>query len=84
MQLLFKLSRPIEVAARGHAFVVGFSKTLALHEVCNCGLLFSSSTNCDMCWKDYYLCEVPVYINPDYAFPFPFRIPSHFASVKYG
>lgn len=45
MQLLFKLSRPIEVAARGHAFVVGFSKTLALHEVCNYGLLFSSS-NC--------------------------------------
>jgi hypothetical protein len=35
MQLLFKLSRPIEVAARGYAFVVGFSKTLALHEVCN-------------------------------------------------
>ncbi|RCV20734.1 hypothetical protein SEVIR_4G080000v4 [Setaria viridis] len=31
-KLLFKLSRPIEVAARGHAFVVGFSKTLALHE----------------------------------------------------
>lgn len=35
MQLLFKLSRPIEVAARGYAFVVAFSKTLALHEVCN-------------------------------------------------
>ncbi|RLM55205.1 hypothetical protein C2845_PM10G08580 [Panicum miliaceum] len=31
-KLLFKLSRPVEVAARGHAFVVGFSKTLALHE----------------------------------------------------
>ncbi|CAN6198343.1 unnamed protein product [Urochloa humidicola] len=31
-KLLFKLSRPIEVAARGHAFVIGFSKTLALHE----------------------------------------------------
>ncbi|KAJ1265685.1 hypothetical protein BS78_08G094400 [Paspalum vaginatum] len=31
-KLLFKLSRPIEVAARGHSFVVGFSKTLALHE----------------------------------------------------
>lgn len=31
-KLLFKLSRPIEVAARGYAFVVGFSKTLALHE----------------------------------------------------
>ncbi|KAL6638430.1 hypothetical protein ACP70R_023925 [Stipagrostis hirtigluma subsp. patula] len=31
-KLLFKLSRPIEVAARGYTFVVGFSKTLALHE----------------------------------------------------
>ncbi|CAD6269893.1 unnamed protein product [Miscanthus lutarioriparius] len=31
-KLLFKLSRSIEVAARGYAFVVGFSKTLALHE----------------------------------------------------
>uniref|UniRef100_M8B821 Trafficking protein particle complex subunit 10 n=1 Tax=Aegilops tauschii TaxID=37682 RepID=M8B821_AEGTA len=31
-KLLFKLSRPVEVAARGYAFVVSFSKTLALHE----------------------------------------------------
>ncbi|CAL5037459.1 unnamed protein product [Urochloa decumbens] len=31
-KLLFKLSRPIEVAARGHAFVISFSKTLALNE----------------------------------------------------
>ncbi|CAL5051773.1 unnamed protein product [Urochloa decumbens] len=31
-KLLFKLSRPVEVASRGHAFVIGFSKTLALHE----------------------------------------------------
>ncbi|GJN34821.1 hypothetical protein PR202_gb23519 [Eleusine coracana subsp. coracana] len=31
-KLLFKLSRPTEVAARGYAFVVAFSKTLALHE----------------------------------------------------
>lgn len=52
MQLLFKLSRPIEVAARGHAFVVGFSKTLASHEVCNCGLLFSSFTKC-LCGKSF-------------------------------
>jgi hypothetical protein len=62
VQLLFKLSRPVEVAARGHAFVVGFSKTLALHEVCNCGLLFSSSTDCYMCWEDYCHCEVLVYL----------------------
>ncbi|KAM0824713.1 hypothetical protein ACQ4PT_070010 [Festuca glaucescens] len=31
-KLLFKLSRPVEVAARGYAFVVNFSKTLAWHE----------------------------------------------------
>lgn len=31
-KLLFKLHRPIEVAARGYAFVVSFSKTLALQE----------------------------------------------------
>jgi hypothetical protein len=36
-QLLFKLFRPVEVAARGYAFVVSFSKTLSWHEVCNCG-----------------------------------------------
>ncbi|MQL80120.1 hypothetical protein Taro_012569 [Colocasia esculenta] len=32
-KLLFKLSRPMEVAARGHSFIIGFSKTLTLHEV---------------------------------------------------
>ncbi|KAM0948506.1 putative TRAPP II complex, TRAPPC10 protein [Dioscorea sansibarensis] len=31
-KLLFKLSRPVEVAARGYAFIISFSKTLALHE----------------------------------------------------
>uniref|UniRef100_A0A0D9Y073 Trafficking protein particle complex subunit 11 domain-containing protein n=1 Tax=Leersia perrieri TaxID=77586 RepID=A0A0D9Y073_9ORYZ len=31
-KFLFKLHRPIEVAARGYAFVVSFSKTLALQE----------------------------------------------------
>lgn len=31
-KLLFKLGRPVEVAARGFSFVINFSKTLALHE----------------------------------------------------
>ncbi|XP_010914497.1 trafficking protein particle complex II-specific subunit 130 homolog isoform X2 [Elaeis guineensis] len=31
-KLLFKLGRPVEVAARGYSFIIGFSKTLALHE----------------------------------------------------
>lgn len=35
LQLLFKLGRPVEVAARGYSFIIGFSKTLALHEVCH-------------------------------------------------
>ncbi|GJM95475.1 hypothetical protein PR202_ga12215 [Eleusine coracana subsp. coracana] len=46
-KLLFKLSRPTEVAARGYAFVVAFSKTLALHEflfIPDYALPFSSRT----------------------------------------
>ncbi|XP_022848389.1 trafficking protein particle complex II-specific subunit 130 homolog isoform X1 [Olea europaea var. sylvestris] len=31
-KLLFKLSRPFEVAARGYSFIISFSKELALHE----------------------------------------------------
>eukprot|EP01018_Ginkgo_biloba_P022070 Gb_23994 [translate_table: standard] len=31
-QLLFKLNRPVEVAARGYMFIISFSKTLSLHE----------------------------------------------------
>nr|XP_016466589.1 PREDICTED: trafficking protein particle complex II-specific subunit 130 homolog [Nicotiana tabacum] len=31
-KLLFKLSRPFEVASRGHSFIISFSKALALHE----------------------------------------------------
>lgn len=31
-KLLFKLGRPVEVAARGYPFTIGFSKTLAMHE----------------------------------------------------
>ncbi|WOL15818.1 trafficking protein particle complex II-specific subunit [Canna indica] len=31
-KLLFKLGRPVEVVARGYSFIIGFSKTLALHE----------------------------------------------------
>ncbi|XP_059661539.1 trafficking protein particle complex II-specific subunit 130 homolog isoform X2 [Cornus florida] len=31
-KLLFKLNRPFEVASRGYAFIIGFSKSLALHE----------------------------------------------------
>lgn len=31
-KLLFKLCRPVEVAARGYSFIISFSKTLALHE----------------------------------------------------
>ncbi|KAJ4845232.1 hypothetical protein Tsubulata_003832 [Turnera subulata] len=31
-KLLFKLNRPFEVASRGFAFVISFSKTLTLHE----------------------------------------------------
>jgi len=31
-QLLFGLNRPAEVAARGHAFIMNFSKTLTQHE----------------------------------------------------
>ncbi|KAL2496069.1 Trafficking protein particle complex II-specific subunit [Forsythia ovata] len=31
-KLLFKLSRPFEVAARGYSFIISFSKALALHE----------------------------------------------------
>lgn len=31
-KLLFKLTRPFEVASRGHSFIISFSKALALHE----------------------------------------------------
>ncbi|CAA6658433.1 unnamed protein product [Spirodela intermedia] len=31
-KLLFKLGRPVEVATRGHSFIISFSKTLTLHE----------------------------------------------------
>ncbi|KAF3336304.1 Trafficking protein particle complex II-specific subunit 130 [Carex littledalei] len=31
-KLLFKLGRPLEVATRGHSFVISFSKILAMHE----------------------------------------------------
>ncbi|KAL5730140.1 hypothetical protein ACHQM5_003000 [Ranunculus cassubicifolius] len=31
-KLLLKLNRPVEVASRGHAFIISFSKALALHE----------------------------------------------------
>ncbi|XP_038974112.1 trafficking protein particle complex II-specific subunit 130 homolog [Phoenix dactylifera] len=31
-KLLFKLGRPVEVAARGYSFIISFSKTLAFHE----------------------------------------------------
>ncbi|OVA00525.1 Foie gras liver health family 1 [Macleaya cordata] len=31
-KLLFKLSRPVEVASRGYSFIISFSKALALHE----------------------------------------------------
>lgn len=33
LQLLFKLGRPVEVATRGHSFIISFSKTLTFHEV---------------------------------------------------
>lgn len=46
-QLLFKLSRPVEVAARGYAFIISFSKTLALHEVCD--ILFHSFVQIFIC-----------------------------------
>ncbi|CAN4102857.1 unnamed protein product [Withania somnifera] len=31
-KLLFKLTRPFEVASRGHSFIISFSKALSLHE----------------------------------------------------
>ncbi|KAJ3681363.1 hypothetical protein LUZ60_015852 [Juncus effusus] len=31
-KLLFKLNRPLEVAARGHSFIISFSKILSMHE----------------------------------------------------
>ncbi|KAK2993008.1 hypothetical protein RJ640_004520 [Escallonia rubra] len=31
-KLLFKLNRPFEVASRGYSFIIGFSKSLVLHE----------------------------------------------------
>ncbi|KAL6999451.1 hypothetical protein U1Q18_000613 [Sarracenia purpurea var. burkii] len=31
-KLLFKLSRPFEVASRGYSFIIGFSKALSIHE----------------------------------------------------
>ncbi|XP_072967232.1 trafficking protein particle complex II-specific subunit 130 homolog [Typha angustifolia] len=31
-KLLFKLNRPLEVAARGYSFIISYSKTLAMHE----------------------------------------------------
>jgi trafficking protein particle complex subunit 10 len=78
LQLLFKLYRPIEVATRGYAFVIAFSKTLALHEV--------SIYDFTVFFLYILLCIVmsKYFFYDNYAHPLSSRTLYHFVSVKYG